>query len=135
MKVRCIANRGESLPEHYLDPRVPREPKSNFFVTLGREYNVYGIEFAGGQVWYYIDDDQRHWYPIRKPAPLFEVVDPRLSKYWYIRVSEGKHGSVGWIFFEEFISDPFFYDRLTDRVDADVEVFKKRKRQMDEEFG
>jgi hypothetical protein len=31
-------------------------------------------------------------------------------------------------------SDKFFYDRLTDRLDPEVKVFKERKRQMDEEF-
>ncbi len=134
MKVLCIANRGEALPEHYLDARIPRGPQSEFFVTIGKTYVVYGVECSRGQVWYYIDDDDRHWYPIRKPAPLFQVVDGRLSTYWSIRVSEGKHGSVAWLFFEEFISDKLFYDRLTDRSDREVEIFKQRKRQMDEEF-
>jgi len=41
---------------------------------------------------------------------------------------------VGWLFFEEFISDKFFYDRLTNRLDAEVKVFKERKQQMDAEF-
>jgi hypothetical protein len=28
-----------------------------------------------------------------QPAPLFQIVDPRLSKYWSVRVSEGDGGS------------------------------------------
>ncbi|MGA8367821.1 MAG: hypothetical protein WB716_10945 [Candidatus Acidiferrales bacterium] len=134
MKVLCIANKGGALPKHYLDARVNMGAKTEFFVTVGKEYAVYGVEFARSQVWFYIDDDCHHWYPIRKPAPLFEVVDRRLSKYWRIAASEGKHGSVAWLFFEEFISDKFFYDRLTNRQDTEVKIFKERRRQMDEEF-
>jgi hypothetical protein len=63
------------------------------------------------------------------------LVDPHLSKYWAFRADERKNGTVGWLFFEEFVSDPLFYDRLTDRVDADVRVFQDRKRLMDEEFN
>jgi hypothetical protein len=134
MKLLCIANRGEALPQQYLDERIPRGPESEFFVTVGKTYVVYGVEFARNQVWYYIDDENHHWYPIRKPAPLFQIADSRLSKYWTLRVSEGKYGSVAWLFFQEFISDALFYDRLTDRLEAEVRVFKERKRQMDEEF-
>jgi hypothetical protein len=135
MKLLCIANRGEVLPQQYLDARIPRGPKTEFFITVGKEYVVYGVEFALNQIWFYIDDDQHHWYPIRKPAPLFQLIDSRLSKYWRIGISEGKHGSVCWLFFDEFISDPYFYDRLTDRAAAEVEIFRERKRQMDAEFG
>jgi hypothetical protein len=134
MKVLCTANRGEALPAHYLDPRIPRGPKNEFFVTVGRTYVVYALRFLSNQVWYYIDDDHHEWYPIRKPAPLFQVIDPRLSKYWSIRVSEGDRGSDVLVAFEEWLSDPRFYDRLTDMGDEEVKAFQERKRQMDEEF-
>lgn len=134
MKILCIANRGKALPPQYLDPRIPRGPESEFFVTVGRTYLVYALRFLSNQVWYYIDDDHRGWYPIRKPAPLFKVVDSRLSKYWGVRVSESDRGSDVLIAFEEWLSVPGFYDRLTDREDKEVGMFKERKQSMDEEF-
>jgi hypothetical protein len=134
MKVLCIANQGEALPAQYLDPRIPRGPKSEFFVTVGKTYVVYALRFLVNQVWYYIDDDHHEWYPIRKPAPLFQVIDPRLSKYWSVRVSESDRGSDVLIAFQEWSMDVHFYDRLTDRMDAEVSMFRERKRQMDAEF-
>jgi hypothetical protein len=134
MKVLCIANRGDALPTQYFDPRIPRGPRSEFVVTPGQTYVVYALRFLSNQVWYYIDDDDHEWYPIRKPAPLFRVVDARLSKYWGIRVAESDHGSNVLLAFEEWLSVPGFYDRLTDREDPEVATFKERKRQMDEEF-
>ncbi len=135
MKVRCIDNRGSALPEQYLDTRRNMRSDTEFSTVIGNEYVVYGVEFSNNQVWYYIYDQLNRRYPVRKPAPLFQIVDHRLSKYWSVGVSEGKHGSVGWLFFEEFFSDKFFYDRLTDGSGVEVEVFMKRKREMDEEFG
>jgi hypothetical protein len=135
MKVRCIANRGDALPAQYLDPRIPRGPQSEFFITVGKTYVVYGLRFLSEQVWYYIDDDHKGWYPIRKPAPLFQVIDPQLSRYWSIRVSESNRGSNVLLAFHEWVSEPRFYDRLTDREDQEVKIFAERKRQMDEEFA
>lgn len=134
MKVLCIANRGKALPAQYLDPRIPRGPESEFSVTISKTYLVYALRFFSNQVWYYIDDDHHLWYPAGRPAPLFQVVDSQLSKYWGLRVSESDRGTDVLIAFEEWVSDPWFYDRLTDREAREVEKFKERKRQMDEEF-
>ena len=71
MKVLCVANRREALPAHYLDPRIPRGPESEFFVTIGKTYVVYTLRFLSNQVWYYIDDDHQEWYPIRNQLPCF----------------------------------------------------------------
>jgi hypothetical protein len=129
-----MANRGKALPEQYLDPRVGRGPHSEFFVTVGRTYLVYAMRFFSNQVWYYIDNDHHLWYPDGIPAPLFQVVDSRLSKHWGVRVSESDRSTNVLVAFEEWLSVPLFYDRLSDRRDHEVERFKERKRQMDEEF-
>jgi hypothetical protein len=71
MKVLCVANRREALPAHYLDPRIPRGPESEFFVTIGKTYVVYTLRFLSNQVWFYIDDDHHEWYPIRNQLPCF----------------------------------------------------------------
>jgi hypothetical protein len=134
MKVLCIANRGSAVPAQYFDPRTPGGPQSEFSVTPRRIYLVYALRFLSSQVWYYIDDDSHVWYPTRMPAPLFKVVDSRMSKHWGIRVSEGKRGSNVLLAFEEWLSVAEFYDRLTDREDQEVRTYKQRKREMDEEF-
>src|SRR6476661_5382396 len=130
MKVRCIANRGKVLPAQYLDPRIPRGPQSEFSVTIGKTYLVYALISFSNQVWYYIADDHYGWYPAGMPAPLFQVVDSRVSKHWGTRISERDRGTDVLIAFEEWLSIPWFYDRLTDREDKEVEIFRERKRQM-----
>ncbi|NEO57564.1 MAG: hypothetical protein F6K54_33540, partial [Okeania sp. SIO3B5] len=57
MKIRCIANTGTSLPENYLYPAVNRTTETVFRLTVGKEYVVYAIDEAEGNVWYYICDD------------------------------------------------------------------------------
>src|SRR5579871_5531772 len=89
MKVICIARRGETLPEEYLDSRLPRTRETDFHLTVGKEYVVYAIGVSAEQVWYYVVDDDNLWFPIRKPAPLFKVVDDRVSHHWRVKLTPG----------------------------------------------
>ena len=86
MKIRCIANSGESLPEIYLDSRRGYKKEMEFPLTVGKEYTVYAFYVKQGQVWYYISEDNYTYYPMRSPAPLFEVVDNRMSAYWRLKI-------------------------------------------------
>jgi len=69
-------------------------------------------------------------YPIQTPAPLFEVVDNRVSKYW--RFMLNPNGVLRFVF-EQWFTDPYFYDKLTDQEEAEVEIFDKVKELMDAE--
>ena len=131
MKVRCLANMGSVLPEIYLDPRVGYTKELRFALTIGKEYTVYALYAWQGQVWYYICDDNYMYYPQENPAPLFEVVDSRSSKYWEVEMA--KNGLLTMAFPEWFV-DPYFYDKLTDQEEAEVLMFEKRKELMDAEF-
>ena len=82
MKIRCIANTGASLPDNYLDLKRGYTKELKLPLTIGKEYVVYAIYERQEQVWYYIADDNFMYYPMRNPAPLFEVVDNRISQYW-----------------------------------------------------
>jgi len=134
MKIACIARRGETLPEHYLDQRIPRTRESDFHLTLSKEYVVYAIAIRSDQVWYYVVDDTSPWFPINKPAPLFKIVDDRVSQHWRVRLTPGNPDHRMLLAFEEWVSEQWFYDRLSDNEEAEVKVFKERKRQMDAEF-
>ena len=130
MIIRCIANTGEHLPENYIDPARGYTKKIQLPLTVGKEYVVYAIRAWQGIVWYYICDDNYSYYPIQTPAPLFEVVDSRVSKYW--RVMPYPNGVLR-IAFEQWFTDPYFYDKLTDQEEAEVEIFDKVKELMDAE--
>ena len=130
MIIRCIANTGEDLPENYIDPARGYTKKIELPLTVGKEYVVYAIRAWQGIVWYYICDDNYSYYPIQTPAPLFEVVDSRVSKYW--RFMLNPNGVLRFVF-EQWFTDPYFYDKLTDQEEAEVEIFDKVKELMDAE--
>lgn len=130
MIVRCIANNGKFLPENYIDPARGYTKKVELPLTVGKEYVVYAIRSWQGIVWYYICDDNYSYYPIQTPAPLFEVVDNRVSKYWQFMLDPN---GVLRFAFEQWFTDPCFYDKLTDQEEAEVEIFEKVKELMDAE--
>lgn len=130
MQVRCIANTGNALPESYLKSDFYFTKEVEFPLTLGKEYVVYALYQSQGNVWYYICDDNYTYYPMQNPAPLFEVVDSRVSKYWRFELAPNGRLEMA---FEQWFTDPYFYDKLTDQEEAEVEIFEKVKELMDAE--
>ena len=130
MKIRCIAKTGADLPERYFLPHLCYKKEMEFQLTLGREYAAYAIEELQGMVWYYICDDDYTYYPMKHPAPLFEVVDNKVSQYWRFKLNDNGLLEIG---FEEWISDRYFYDKLTDMEEAEVSIFEKAKELIDAE--
>ncbi len=130
MRIRCIANTGTSLSETYLDPAVGRTKETEFQLTIGKEYTVYALYQLQGSIWYYICDDGYTYYPQQNPAPLFEVVDNRLSSYWRFKVYPNGLLKLA---FEEWLSDQYFYDKLTDGEETEVLIFEKLKELIDTE--
>ncbi len=129
MRIRCIANTGASLPESYINPAQGYKKETEFPLTIGKEYNVYALKEWQGSVWYYICDDNYMYYPMQNPAPLFEVVDSRVSKYWRFKLHPNGLLKIA---FEQWLSDTYFYDKLTDQKE-EVLVFEKVKELMDAE--
>ncbi len=67
---------------------------------------------------------------MQNPAPLFEVVDSRVSRYWRFELSPN------WVLiiaFEQWFTDPCFYDKLTDQDEVEVGIFDRVKELMDAE--
>ncbi|MGA9383211.1 MAG: hypothetical protein WBV73_30985 [Phormidium sp.] len=130
MKIRCIANTGDFIPENYLSPPQGYTKQLEFPLTIGKEYIVYAFSAKQGQIWYYICEDNYMYYPMRSPAPLFEVVDNRMSAYWRLQLSPNGLLEVA---FEQWFSDPYFYDKLTDQNEEEVLIFEKVKELLDAE--
>ncbi|MDY6806947.1 MAG: hypothetical protein SXA11_24495 [Cyanobacteriota bacterium] len=128
MKIRCIANTGASLPENYLDPKRGYTKELKLALTIDKEYVVYAIYEKLGQVWYYIADDNFMYYPMRNPAPLFEVVDKRVSKYWQFDL---RSNGLLRVAFSQWFTDPYFYEKLIDQEPTEVDLFKRIKALID----
>ena len=130
MRIRCIANTGASLPESYIDPTKGFNTETEFPLTVGKEYTVYALKEWQGSVWYYICDDNYMYYPMQNPAPLFEVVDSRVSNYWRFKLYPNGLLKIA---FEQWLSDTYFYDKLTDQKEEQVLIFEQVKELMDAE--
>jgi len=130
MKIRCIANTGANLPESYFLPHLGYKKESEFQLSVGKEYIVYALYEWEGKIWYYICDERYTYYPIHNPAPLFEVVDNRISKYWRFKLAPNGLLTLA---FEQWFSDPYFYDKLTDQEEQAVLIFEQIKDLIDAE--
>jgi hypothetical protein len=133
MIVRCLSNTSLELPEAYLDPAGGYHRKTEFDLSVGRDYTVYAFTVRHGQVWYYLCGDLHSHYPVIYPAPLFLVVKNSLSKYWVYRYTSNYPDQQVLIAFDAWVSDPYFYDRLTDLEENEMSMFLRLKNLMDNE--
>jgi hypothetical protein len=78
MRVEARSNSGAALPAGYLDSRRGYTESADFALMIGSEYAVYGVTTFLVGVWYYVLDGDRNPWPVWKPAPLFDIVDPQL---------------------------------------------------------
>lgn len=135
MKVLCISNSRAAVPENYLDVHKGDSHSSDFPLTVGKEYFVYALALqTNAQLWYYIFDDDGLYYPFHYPAPMFRVADSRLSRYWRYAFTPGHLDHIALFAFEEWVSDEYFYDRLTEGNQEEVSRFRKMKQLMDSEI-
>lgn len=138
MRVKCIANSGRALPRELFEtePYAALNEHTEFAITPGNTYIVYGITISENYAWYYLCDDGFTYYPIWHPSPLFTIVDPRLSRYWEFEYTpSGRCESMSGIIvaYPEWARDPRYYDRLSDNDEAAVKVFEKYRKLIDEE--
>jgi hypothetical protein len=136
MKVRCTSRKGTSLPELYLDPSGGYMADTIFPLQVGKNYVVYALTLRRGGVWYYLLDESGVGYPVWFPAPLFEVSDSKLSKYWVFGFHEAGLRAGDAVFaFAEWANDPLnFYDGLSDGRAEIRSVFQRYRELMDVEF-
>ncbi len=137
MKVKCISNLGKDFPDDLIDIRGGYRKDTKFDELLvGKEYVVYAITVVNGYFWYYIADEHYLYFPVYKPAVLFEITDPRLSKYWKIGFEfykeEGLKEQI--IAYKEWVDEPSYYDFLSDDRKREVEIYNRYKKLMDVEF-
>jgi hypothetical protein len=67
------------------------------------------------------------------PAPLFDSVDASLSQHWKLGYFPDHSDHYALLSFHEWLSDPFFYDKLTDRSEEEARIFLKYKFAIDSE--
>lgn len=137
MRVKCKWKKGDEVLLLYTHGGHP-SISTDWHLTTGKEYIAYALECYEGKTWYYVVDDANLWFPIMKPAPLFEIVDSRPSALWKVAFKYGrdwktKKNTIEILLFafEEWCTDPMFYERLADKGASEVATFAQRKQDMD----
>jgi hypothetical protein len=129
MKVRCVANTGAALLPG--SKRIEKLISKEYSIEIGREYAVYCMSMWKGSLDYLLEDDGPYWYP----ADLFEVVDPLMPPLWYFtfRVRNVEYEFMQAIWgYKEMIIDTGHHDALTLHESDALDIFAKRKEEIDE---
>jgi hypothetical protein len=130
MKVKCLFNTGEGLSEG-VAVKVGSK-KTGFPIKVGEVCIVYGQMIWKRELEYLIQgtfESLPSWYP----AEMFEVVDSQQHFEWYFRYDRNKTISAIWGFQELVEDEDYLYD-LEEREKYAIEIFLKRKKEMEEFF-
>ncbi len=128
MIIRCIETNSLQLPEEY----IARHKGDNFFLKKEQIYDVYGI-FIWNYRFYYLIDDGVFSFPAMCPAPFFEIINRKLSKYWELYLKKGGSEPEIMFTFYEWGTNSMFYHNLVDGKEIEVNTFNKYKQLINSE--
>jgi hypothetical protein len=132
MKVICKENRAHKLS--YEENEFTFSKETKFIAVLGKEYIVMGIMMRkDSNALYYLIDEYHSPYWI--PYIVFDIFDNQIFTDWHIAILE-KAKSTGTIFyisgFKELCNDDDYHDALMEREPWALDIYFKRKREMQE---
>lgn len=114
MRVLCIHNLGRNLSAELL--KTGYTIHSEFPVSIGKEYSVFGMKIWEGFILVLLSDDNRlpNWFPIS----LFMLTDSRLPEHWSftsIPCDRDTHEVRGLWGYDRLITDETHHDALLER--------------------
>jgi len=127
MRLKCTAKfpnkeQTKMLGKYY------REGKQEFGILVGSEYIAFGMRILGGQPWVDICPIGLK-YLHHVPLCLFDVIDPKVSKYWELRVV----GSGDVLFFPLSLHKEYYHDDLLEGVPEVVKDLENLKALLENE--
>lgn len=137
MKIKCICNKVNDLPKELVGEDRLCVEQVVFHLTIGKIYTVYAMTVCDSIVLYFICDDTFTSVPAIVPSPFFEIIDPRLSRYWIFSCTEAPDSTQLYIYewaFKEWASDYNFYKNLSEWEQTEEDLFALYKKKMDLEF-
>jgi hypothetical protein len=134
MKIKCIANTIAGLSKKTIE--LGYSSTSKFNIEIGETYTVYGMSMWKNSLDYLIAENETNnpaWYP----AELFEVTFNLLPIVWYFNFErytnyKGEDSEKAIWGYKEMIGDPEHFSDLAEGKPEAIEIFLKRKRQIDE---
>lgn len=131
MKIRCITTKTTNIPLDILES-FPHPQKS---LDIDKEYVVYALSEIDQNIWYCICDKSYTYFPWWRPYFYFEIIDPRLSRYWIFSAKADAQKNQFFLTFPDWVQDSYFYGNLIEREDdTEVKIFRAYKERMDLEF-
>jgi len=130
MRVKCVSNTTERLSKETLLFGYPENYK--FDVVVGNIYVVYSSAVLNdGRLIFLLavadDPELPFWYP----AELFQVEESLLPVKFYFGLTGSKNARALWGY-KEMVLDPQHYIGLIESEQEALEVFAKRKEEIDE---
>lgn len=134
MIIKCIANTSNALSTETF--KLGYENTPSFNIEIGAEFVVYGISLWKGSIDYLVSNKvtkNPEWFP----AELFEVTSKILPVIWYFNFEryknyKGEDVEKAIWGYKELVKDAQHYSNLAENQKESIEIFKKRKRQIDE---
>jgi len=128
MKIKSVATLRKDLNPKTQEALITRD----FELPLGKTFAVYGVSIWRDVLHYLIveDDETPFWFP----AELFVVEDTLLPngmyhKYFGLQDKRGVNALWG---YKEMVLDDQHYVDLIERETKAIEIFLKRKKEIDE---
>lgn len=127
MRVKCISNKRDGLPEAIREMGFPEGSSDNIFdLTIGKEYEVYALRHDEEGDWYFVHTDTMNmdsfWW---MTSSLYEVIDDTRSKGWVTAKLENSEAVM-----EAF---PSLFDWRIEEgiIDGDEEAISKYQSEID----
>lgn len=111
-----------------MDARGWNAVDTEFPLTIGRSYWVYGLAVYLGTIWYYVLNDDGNRWPLWEPSGLFEVEDGTIPASWIFgnyRFDRNEQYPI--LSFPEWAGDFSYYERLLDDEPEALEIFARRR--------
>lgn len=126
MKAVCKFNDPNSVPSGVPD-------NFDYGLEIGKEYLVMGVVLSENQLWYLVDENGR---PGFYPFQLFQISDASIHSGWQIKLYEKDDGifpfnKIAIWGYCELCSDEAHYEKLVDRESKALEIYFKRKLELE----
>lgn len=136
MLVRCIDNKATCLPEHYRKVYAPKGCINRKWpIIINKVYIACAIAVYDGHLLYLVKIEDG-LCPEFIPAPLFSVVNGRISTGWsYWAVKDFLKGNLESVFgYTELTDDSSHYDNLIDGDLDAIKLFQIREKEIRNEL-
>jgi len=129
MLVKCIGNTGECIDK--ATKKWGDSISTKYPLKTGENYVIYGQFVCEGIIQYLVlgtYENLPSWYP----AELFEMVENATSIEWYFKFKGYSNIPIAVWGYKELVLDDAHYNSLIEREPKAIEIFLKRKKEIDE---